>query len=485
MSICTISATPYKFVGPGNSWFTYFNDTQCITGTINCPFDYCNRFNVSFDIMAPDRQCVANREGTLCGRCQSHLSIMLGSNRCGACSNWYLFLLPVFILAGIVLVSVLMHLNFSVSVGTINGLLFYANIVKLNEAFFFPNGSVPIVSQFISWLNLDLGIEVCLFDGLDGYWNTWLQFAFPAYLFLLMGGIVIGCHYSVWLCRLCGSHTVPALATLFLMSYTKILLTVTNALSMTRLPCNDSILTVWSIDGNIEYGSSKHLILVVFSCGVLVIGLAYPVLVLCAPLLERYSNKCIPNKLNLVAKFKPLLDAYGGPYKDKYRFWTGVTLMVRLILTVTFSFTVGRLVIINAFIIITVVVGILTFTAKGVYKKFYMSLLEAFYLINIFVLSTVSLAIASLGSRNYQIATIISVSLSLLACLATMAMHLWYNFIVKKIKNWIAKTRSSNDISGSIRSQRAVENDSRPPVISSISCIWLIQRTASVFTGVT
>ena len=462
--LCTISATPYKFVGPGNSWFTYVNDTQCITGTINCPFDYCNRFNFSFDIMAPDRQCVANREGTLCGQCQSHLSIMLGSNRCGACSNWYLFLLPVFILAGIVLVSVLMHLNFSVSVGTINGLLFYANIVKLNEAFFFPNGSVPIVSQFISWLNLDLGIEVCLFDGLDGYWNTWLQFAFPAYLFLLMGGIVIGCYYSVWLCRLCGSHTVPALATLFLMSYTKILLTVTRALSMTRLPCNDIILTVWSVDGNIEYGSSKHLILVVFSCGVLVIGLAYPVLVLCAPLLERHSNKCIPNKLNLVAKFKPLLDAYGGPYKDKYRFWTGVTLMVRLILTVTFSFTVGRLVVINGFIIITVVMGILTFTAIGVYKKFYMSLLEAFYLINIFVLSTVSLAIASLGSRDYQIATIISVSLSLMACFATMAMHLWYNFVVKKIKNWIAKTRSSNDISGSIRSQRAVENDSRPPV---------------------
>ena len=105
-------------------------------------------------------------------------------------------------IAGIVLVAVLMFLNLSVSVGTINGLLFYVNMVKLNEAFFFPNGSVPVESQFISWLNLDLGIEVCLFDRLDGYWNTWLQFAFPAYLFLLMGGIIVGCHYSVWLCRL-------------------------------------------------------------------------------------------------------------------------------------------------------------------------------------------------------------------------------------------------------------------------------------------
>ena len=434
---CNLSATPFKFLRSGNSWFAYNNNTQCITGTTNCPFDYCNQSNVSFDIMAPDRQCVANRVGILCGQCQSHLSIMLGSNRCGTCSNWYLFLLPVFALAGIVLVAVLMFLNLSVSVGTINGLLFYANMVKLNEAYFFPNGSVPVMSQFISWLNLDLGIEVCLFDGLDGYWNTWLQFAFPAYLFLLMGGIIVGCRYSVWLCRLCGSHAVPALATLFLMSYTKILLTVTNALSMYRLPCNDSILTVWSVDGNIEYGSGKHLTLVVFSCGVLVVGLAYPVLVLCAPLLERYSHKCIPlHRWNLVAKLKPLLDAYGGPYKDKYRFWTGVTLMVRLIVTVTFSFTSGGLAVINAYIIITIVVGILTFWSftKGVYKKIYLSTLEAFYLLNIFLLSTVSLATASLGSKDYQIATIVSVCLSFVVCLVTMAMHLWWNFDLKKIK---------------------------------------------------
>ena len=348
---CLLSAKPFKFSRSGNSWFAYINKTQHITGTTNCPFDYCNRSNVSFDIMAPDRQCVPNRTGILCGQCQSHLSIMLGSNCCGSCSNWYLFLLPVFAIAGILLVAVLMFLNFSVSVGTINGLLFYANLVKLNDAFFFSNGSVPVVSQFISWLNLDLGIEVCLFNGLDGYWNTWLQFVFPANLFLLISGIIVGCRYSVWLCRLCGSHAVPALATLFLMSYTKILLTVTNALSMSRLPCNVSILTVWSVDGNIEYGSGKHLILVVFSCGVLVIGLAYPVLVLCAPLLERYSDKCIPqHRWNPVAKLKPLLDAYGGPYKDKYRFWTGVTLTVRLTVTVAFSFTSGELAFINAFI---------------------------------------------------------------------------------------------------------------------------------------
>ena len=430
---CNLFTASVEFLRSGNSWFGYINNTQCITGATNCPFDYCNQSNVSFDIMAPDRQCIGNRTGILCGQCQSHLSIMLGSNRCGTCSNWYLFLLPVFALAGIVLVAMLMFLNLSVSFGNINGLLFYANMVRLNEAFFFPNGSVPVVSQFISWLNLDLGIEVCLFDGLDGYWNTWLQFAFPAYLFLLMGGIIVGCRYSVWLCRLCGSRAVPTLATLVFIPYTKIILTATNALSMSQLqiPCDDSILTVWSVDGNIEYGSGKHLILVVFSCGVLVIGLAYPVLVLCAPLLERYSDKCIPqHRWNPVARFKPLLDAYGGPYKDKYRFWTGVTLLVRLTLTVTSSFSSIFSVSITATFVSILVLWSLT---DCVYKEKYLGALEAFFLLNTILLSIVILFLDFL-KLGYEIATIVSICLSLVVCLVTMAMYIWRNFDLKRMK---------------------------------------------------
>ena len=453
---CNLSATPFNFMRSGNGWFGYINNTQCITSTTNCPFDYCNQSNVSFDIMAPDRQCEANRTGILCGQCQSHLSIMLGSNHCGTCSNWYLFLLPVFAIAGIVLVAVLMFLNLSVSVGNINGLLFYANMVKLNEAFFFPNGSIPVVSQFISWLNLDLGIEVCLFDGLDGYWNTWLQFVFPAYLFLLMGCIIVGCRYSVWFCRLCGSHAVPALATLAFIPYTKIVHTATNALSLSRLPCNESILTVWSVDGNIEYGSGKHLILVVFSCVVLVIGLAYPVLVLCAPLLERYSHKCIPqHRWNPVARVKPLLDAYGGPYKDKYRFWTGVTLMVRLTLTVTSSFSSILSVSITAMIVSVLVLWSLT---DCVYKEKVLGALDAYFLLNAILLSFVILLLDFL-KLDYQIATIVSICLSLVVCLVTMAMNIWLNFDLKRMKRRLG----FRDKPDEYRAMTQVAADRSPP----------------------
>ena len=59
---------------------------------------------------------------------------------------WVLLWVPAFALAGIALVVALIFLNITVSVGTINGLVFYANIVRANQATFFPpnkNQSIP------------------------------------------------------------------------------------------------------------------------------------------------------------------------------------------------------------------------------------------------------------------------------------------------------------------------------------------------------
>ena len=59
--------------------------------------------------------------------------------------------------------------------GTINGLIFFANVVQANKIFFFPNDAAKsFLSVFIAWLNLDLGIETCFYDGMDAYAKTWL-----------------------------------------------------------------------------------------------------------------------------------------------------------------------------------------------------------------------------------------------------------------------------------------------------------------------
>ena len=71
-------------------------------------------------------------------------------------------------------------------------------IVKLNQPVFFPDGTIPVISHFISWLNLDFGFEVCFFNG---YWKTWLQFVFPLYIWLLAIIIIVSSHHSIRISR--------------------------------------------------------------------------------------------------------------------------------------------------------------------------------------------------------------------------------------------------------------------------------------------
>ena len=323
----------------GDMWIGYKNDSDCLIVYQNCPFDYCNDGTVLFKIASPDLQCLLNRSGLLCGQCSEGLSLMLGSNYCGQCTNNYIAFIIPFALAGIALVAFVIALNLTVSVGTINGLIFYANVVKIYEPIFFPNGPVKVLSQFISWLNLDLGIETCFFDGMDSCSKTWLQFIFPGYVWFLLILIIISSQYSSKVVRLVGSHAVPVLATMILLSYAKLIRTVFQALYFTNIQCSggdDMTLLRWYIDANVQYaGGYCHLPLFLFSLVVLILFIIpYTFYLLTIPLFEGPLSKymCCCQKY-----MKPFFDAYGGPYKDKCRFWTGFLLLIRVVLALVVS----------------------------------------------------------------------------------------------------------------------------------------------------
>ena len=86
----------------------------------------------------------------------------------------------------------------------------------------------------LSW-TFDLGIETCFFDGMDAYIKTWLQFAFPLYVWSLVFLIIISSEYSSSIAKVFGSNPVAVLATLFLLSYAKLLRTIIAALYPTYL----------------------------------------------------------------------------------------------------------------------------------------------------------------------------------------------------------------------------------------------------------
>ena len=173
-----------------NIWIGLSNYTNG-TGFVihDCPFDYCVQKPVNISLSNPDsadEQCAYNRTGSLCGMCQD-LSLVFGSSRCQECSSYYIFLLIPFALAGIALVAFILLFNMTVATGTIHGLIFYANILTANRSLFLPFATPNFLTVFVSWLNLDLGIETCFYNRMDSYGKFLLQLASQRmYLYLLV-----------------------------------------------------------------------------------------------------------------------------------------------------------------------------------------------------------------------------------------------------------------------------------------------------------
>ena len=88
--------------------------------------------------------------------------------------------------------------------------------------------STDFFSKFVTWLNLDFGIETCFYDGMDACSKTWLQFVFPAYIWMLVGLMILLSHFSHTFANVLGNNPISVLETFILLSYTKILRTLHN-----------------------------------------------------------------------------------------------------------------------------------------------------------------------------------------------------------------------------------------------------------------
>ena len=412
---------------------TFLNETYTqVLVHSHCPFDYCKDENIQLNMEYPDEQCALSRSGVLCGSCQQNLSHVLGTSNCKECSSHFLLLTPVFIAAGIVLVVFLMLLNLTVSVGTISGLIFYANIVRANQAIFFPPGTNnEFLSIFIAWLNLDLGIETCFYSGLDAYVKTWLQFLFPVYIWIIVVVIIVSSHYSTTAAKLSGRNAVQVLATLFLLSYAKLLRITITAFSFTLLEYPDgSVKRIWLYDGNLDYLKGKHIALFVAALLLLVfISLPYTVALLFIQCLQYRSRYRI---LAWVRRLKPLFDAYTGPYKDKHRYWPGLLLVVRVVLFLVFSLNVfGE----PAICLLTIIVTMCCFlyftviTFGGIYKNIVLNFIEYSFFLNLGILSSATL-FTTLTDGDQAAVVYTSVAIAL----ATFMIIIIYHILVRVTK---------------------------------------------------
>ena len=215
---------------PANTWSSAITNYSYYISQ-HCPFHYCIPYPFHLNLSTPDTQCQFNRSGLLCGQCQHGLSTVFGSSYCKQCSSLYLTLIIPIGIAGLLLVLLLFLLNLTVTDGSINAFILYVNIISINSTVFFPHQhNVSPAYIFISLANLDLGIQTCFYNGMDDYAKMWLQLTFPFYLIFLATLLIITSRYSTTIQRLTANRALPVLATLFLLSYTKILRTVSSVL---------------------------------------------------------------------------------------------------------------------------------------------------------------------------------------------------------------------------------------------------------------
>ncbi len=437
---CTVVNNGDFIIAKKNTKFwvqTFFNESNNneYEGLIlynSCPLDYCKNAELNITLKEPDVQCDFNHSGVLCGACTTNYSLTLGNTKCKKCSNANLILILLFAAMGIFLIFFISVLRLTVATGVVNSLILYANIVQANKSVFLPNSGTNILTVFVAWMNLDLGFPICFFDGMDAYTQTWLQFVFPIYIWVLIGVITIISRYSKSMTRLIGSNPVAVLATLFLMSYAKLLKTIIQIFfSVTLAYPNDIKVKVWLKDANEPYLRGRHLILAIFgSLFIAVFFFPYTLFLLFGSRLYKYSDKVWINWITI--KMKPLLDSYHAPYQKHTRYWTGLLLVLHCILYIVFSYNgLGRMSD-NLLAIITgyTAVIVAAWLHVKIYTNFYANVVEALVYLDLIVLSA-----ATACNDNHPVLVYVLIGI-VFAIAVGIITYQFYSLYVSKLQAW-------------------------------------------------
>ena len=405
----------------------------------NCPSHLCHNGKdnwLDFSSDNVDFLCLENRTTMLCGACLQNYSLTLSSLKCSKCNSNYLSLLLVFAMAGVALIASLLFLHMSVANGTLNGLIFYANILNLIKDVVFPHDILPPnpLTVFISWINLDFGIPTCFYAGLNYYSYTWLQFVFPFYLWFLVGLIILACRYSSRAMKLFGSNPVAVLATVVLMSYNKLLNTSQQILSYVIVYYSDgSQEKRWKIDPTLLYFQGKHIPLAMFGLFVVIVFLIpYIVLLSFGLFLQKYSNK---RGLKWLAKIKPILDAYYAPFYKNTCYWVGFLIFIRTSLSITHAALKNTEHITILGVIVSVMTGIafIPWMQQNIYQKKLANILEGSFILNIIILIIMSITTSTTkeDSNNQAIKFYTSIGIAFVEFLAILTFHAWHRLNIK------------------------------------------------------
>ena len=414
----TCNQTTYTIMKPEHAWIGTISRSGKleVVYVSTCPINYCRTKQTEVDLRIPDHLCRPNRMGILCGECKEGYSIIFGSADCKKCSDLWLATILLFAVLGPLLVFLLFLLDLTVTQGTINGLVFFANLVSVNANIFFLDGSRRLLFVFISLLSQELGFPLCFYDGMNELAKNGLQYIFPLYILLIGGGIMFFSQFSKWMQRILAQHAgLHVLCTMLYISYSKLLRNIFDIVTTSTLRGENYRRLIWFFDGNIAINNSISIFLTVLATiGFFMFVIPYVSIFTFSRVIQRFVSS---------PRFTAILDANLAPYKDKLRFWFGVRLILILILYLI-SANLGSdfiglaLTLQAAFIVVFAIIQ--AFIRP--FKNLALELLDMFFIVNIIFLI---LGVLYVNFRNGSQEEVVIVHISL-AFIVTCCIIGWH-----------------------------------------------------------
>ena len=240
---------------------------------------------------------------------------------------------------------------------------------------------------------------------MDDVVKTGLQFAFPIYIWSIVTFIIFASHCSTRVSRLTSqSSSVQVLATLIHLSYSKLLSTAVDILVYESIETEsqngtNNTYNVWYFDGNVHYLTEGHVVLFIFALLTLTLFvIPYTVVLTGASFFARYK---------VINYFKPVFDAYYGPYKDKWRFWFGIRLWVLVAILIIYTILENNKQLILILHLVLLLLFILVQACIKPFKNTLIGWLDLFFMVNYSAVALVM--VHSQSPRSQAIVTIIGV----------------------------------------------------------------------------
>lgn len=425
--------------------------------------------------------CLENKEGPLCSKCAAGYSVTFGSSECKQCSNLWLLTLVGYAAVGPLFIYLLYALNLTLTAGTLNGIIFYAQIYAilsglslsslehdpLSTFFYLTRGLVSLIN-----FNLHFNYPICLYDGMTHVMKSGLSLVFPMYLLGIVIFLIIVSRYSVRLSNRISGSSVQVLVTVVHLSSSRMFTSIMDVYTPINIYTNATKdpIKVWLNDATTEYGKGSHLILMIVAS--LIIG----------PVLSAYmtillAGRFIQRNKKLREYIRPIYEAIHAPYKRNKEFFFTSHLLITIFFYILYAAYRGNEMY-TAFAI-----GIPSFCLyiafESLCRPFAKMTLNVFVFIQNGLLVTISCTIWFFMIKDYfkrMAILFIFTNVTIIVCLfGVIALHaLWvtgalkkfeYNYFRKMIMHSCSspKTKKNINFSGSFFEEY---NDVREPLLS-------------------